>query len=88
MTESMLKRVAMTILPEMHHGLTNITESPEAAAWRVARKIVEIMREPTGPMIDAGEAAPRDPGSNVGGAEAAYVAMIEAALAEGAEASN
>lgn len=78
----MLKRVALAILPEMHHGITGATESPEVAAQRLARKILLTMRDPTDAMIEAGETASRDVGANMAGAETSYVAMIDAALRE------
>ncbi len=82
MSGTMFKRLAMALLPEMHHGIGDATESPEASAYRLARKVLTAMREPTGTMIEAGEAAPRTVGTNTAGAEASYIAMIEAALRE------
>jgi hypothetical protein len=79
----MLKRLAMVLLPEMHHGISDTMESPEASAYRLARTILTTMREPTDTMVEAGEAAPRTVGANMAGAEASYMAMIEAALREG-----
>lgn len=85
MPETMLKRIALTVLPEMHHGITGATESPEAAARRLARKILIAMRDPTSFMVEAGEDATRDTHANMAGAEASYTAMIDAALGEETE---
>lgn len=83
MVDSMLKRLALAILPEMHHGIADMNESPEASAHRLARKILRTIREPTNTMIEAGEAVPRNAGTNATGVEFSYAAMIDAALQEG-----
>lgn len=85
MPDTMLKRIAFTVLPEMHHGIGDASESPEVVARRLARKILAAMREPTETMIKAAEAITRNPDSNMGGAEASYTAMIDAALGEEAD---
>ncbi len=84
----MLKRIALTVLPEMHHGISRPTESPEDAARRLARKILLAMRDPTDVMIEAGESTSCDAGANMACAEASYMAMIDAALRDGAEAGG
>ncbi len=58
----MLKRIALTVLPEMHHGISGPTESPEDAARRLARKILVAMRDPTDAMIDAALRDEAEPG--------------------------
>jgi len=71
----------------MHHGISSATESPEASAYKLARKILTAMREPTDIMIEAGESAPRTVGANMAGAQSSYTAMIEAALREDSDAA-
>ena len=83
MSETMIRRLAMVLLPEMHHGISSATDSPEASAYKLAQKVLEAMREPTGSMVEAGEAAPRKVGANMADAETSYSAMIDAAWREG-----
>ncbi len=83
MSSTMLRRIAVVLLPALHHGISPPAETPGETADGIARKVLQAMREPTDFMIDAGERAASSIGMNDPQAVVTYTAMIDAALSEG-----